>query len=47
MLTKSSDRPGEDYFEELLAQLGGVEALRDDPIDFRKSVNGCGLNVSR
>ena len=39
MLTKSSDIPGENYFEELLAQLGGVETLRDDPNDFRKSVN--------
>ena len=38
MLTKSSDRPGEDYFEELLAQLGGIEVLRDDPNDFRKAV---------
>ena len=38
MLTKSSDRPGEDYFEELLAHLGGAEALRDDPNDFRKAV---------
>ena len=39
MLTKSSGRPGEDYFEELLAHLGGAEALRDDPNDFRKAVS--------
>ena len=39
MLTKPSDRPSEDYFKEMLAELGGVEALRDDPNDFRKAVN--------
>ena len=39
MLTKSSDSLGKDYFEELIAQLGGVQALRDDPNDFRKAVN--------
>ena len=38
MLTKSSDSPGKDYFEDLIAQLGGVQALRDDPNDFRKAV---------
>ena len=39
MLTKPSDSLGKDYFEELIAQLGGVQALRDDPNDFRKAVN--------
>ena len=39
MLAKSSDGSGEDYFEELLAHLGGAESLRDDPNDFRKAVN--------
>ena len=39
MLTKQSDIPSEDEFEELLAQLGGAKALRDDPNDFRKAVN--------
>lgn len=39
MLTKSSDRQGENHFEELLAHLGGAEALRDDSNDFRKAVN--------
>ena len=39
MLTKPSDRPSEEYFKEMLAQLGGVEALRDDPNDFRKAVS--------
>ena len=39
MLTKQSDRPSEDDFEEMLAQLGGVRALRDDPNDFREAVN--------
>lgn len=39
MLTTQPDRPSEYDFEELLAQLGGVEALRDDPNDFRKAVS--------
>ena len=39
MLTKSSDRPSEDEFDDLLAHLGGAEALRDDPNDFRKAVS--------
>ena len=39
MIEKSSGRPSEDELEELLAHLGGVEALRDDPNDFRKAVN--------
>ena len=39
MLSKSSGRPSEDELEELLAHLGGAEALRDDPNDFRKAVN--------
>ena len=39
MLTKSSGRPSEDELEELLAHLGGAEALRDDPNDFRKAVH--------
>ena len=39
MLTKSSDRSSGDDFNDLLAHLGGAEALRDDPNDFRKAVN--------
>ena len=39
MLTKPSDSSSEDGFEELLAQLGGAKALKDDPNDFRKAVN--------
>ena len=39
MLTKSFGRPSEDELEELLAHLGGAEALRDDPNDFRKAVH--------
>ena len=39
MLTKPSDRPSDDYFKEMLAELGGVEALRNDPNDFRKAVS--------
>ena len=39
MPTKQSDRLSEDDFEELLAHLGGAEALRDDPNDFRKAVS--------
>lgn len=39
MVTKQSDRPNEDDFYDLLAHLGGAEALRDDPNDFRKAVN--------
>ena len=39
MLIKQPDIPSEDDFEEMLAQLGGVQALRDDPNDFRKAVN--------
>ena len=38
MLAEQSDIPNEDEFEELLAQLGGAKALRDDPNDFRKAV---------
>ena len=38
MPTKSSDSSDRDYFEDLIAQLGGVQALRDDPNDFRKAV---------
>ena len=34
-----SDRPSEYDFEELFTQLGGVDALQDDPNDFRKAVN--------
>ena len=39
MVTQLPDRPTADEFEEMLAELGGVEALRDDPNDFRKAVN--------
>ena len=39
MIEKPSGRPSEDELEELLAHLGGAEALRDDPNDFRKAVN--------
>ena len=39
MLTKSSNSSGKDYFDDLIAELGGVEALRDEPNDFRKAVN--------
>ena len=39
MLTRQPDRPSKDEFEEMLATLGGAEALRDDPNDFRKAVN--------
>ena len=39
MPTKSSDRLSEDQLGDLLAHLGGTEALRDDPNDFRKAVN--------
>ena len=38
MLTKSSGSLDKDYFEEMIAQLGGVQALRDDPNNFRKAV---------
>ena len=38
MITSQSDGPSADDFEEILAQLGGVQALRDDPNDFRKAV---------
>ena len=38
MITSQSDRPSADDFEEMLAQLGGAQALRDDPNDFRKAV---------
>ena len=38
MITRQSDGPSADDFEEILAQLGGVQALRDDPNDFRKAV---------
>lgn len=39
MVTQLPNRPTADEFEEMLAQLGGVEALRDDPNDFREAVN--------
>ena len=38
MLTQLPDMPTADEFEEMLAQLGGSQALRDDPNDFRKAV---------
>ena len=38
MITNQSERPNADDFEEMLAQLGGAQALRDDPNDFRKAV---------
>ena len=38
MITRQSDGPSADDFEEILAQLGGAQALRDDPNDFRKAV---------
>ena len=38
MITRQSDRPHADDFEQMLAQLGGAQALRDDPNDFRKAV---------
>ena len=36
---KPPNIPSEKDFRELLAQLGGAKALRDDPNDFRKAVN--------
>ncbi|MYE53720.1 MAG: hypothetical protein F4X34_00795 [Chloroflexi bacterium] len=38
MITSQSDMPSADEFEEMLAKLGGAQALRDDPNDFRKAV---------
>ena len=38
MAAKQSDMPNEDNFDNLFAHLGGAEALRDDPNDFRKAV---------
>lgn len=38
MITSQSERPNADDFEEMLAQLGGARALRDDPNNFRKAV---------
>ena len=38
MLAINPDRRSEDDFDDLLAHLGGVQALRDDPNDFRKAV---------
>ena len=38
MITRQSDRPSADDFGEMLAQLGGAQALRDAPNDFRKAV---------
>lgn len=38
MVTQLPDRPSADEFEKMLAQLGGTQALRDDPNDFRKAV---------
>ena len=38
MNTSQSDSLSADDFEEMLAQLGGAQALRDDPNDFRKAV---------
>ena len=39
MLAKQPDRRSDDDFKDMLAPLGGAEALRDDPNDFRKAVN--------
>ena len=39
MITSQSARPSADDFEEMLAQLAGAQALRDDPNDFRKAVD--------
>ena len=36
---KPPNIPSEEDFKELLASLGGVRALRDDPDDFHKAVN--------
>ena len=47
MDTKRSDRPNEDDFDDLLAHLGGAEALRDGLNDFRKVVNRPGQNENR
>ena len=38
MLTQLPDMPTAEEFEEMLAQLGDSQALRDDPNDFRKAV---------
>ena len=38
MVASYRDKPGSDDFEEMLAQLGGAQALREDPNDFRKAV---------
>ena len=38
MVASYRDKPSAYEFEEMLAQLGGAQALRDDPNDFRKAV---------
>ena len=38
MVASYRDKPSADAFERLLAHLGGPQALRDDPNDFRKAV---------
>ena len=38
MVASYRDKPSADDFEEMLAQLGGAQALRDDPNDFRNAV---------
>ena len=38
MITSHQDVPSADEFEQMLTQLGGVRALRDDPNDFRGAV---------
>ena len=38
MITRRSDRSSADDCEEMLAQMGGAEALRADPNHFRKAV---------
>ena len=38
MITSHQDGPSADEFEEMLTQLGGVRALRDDPNNFRGAV---------
>ena len=39
MRVNNPDRRSEDDFDDLLVHLGGAEALRDDPNDFREAVN--------
>ena len=38
MITNQPDKPSANDFEDMLAQLGGAQALRHDPNDFRKAV---------